>query len=467
MHAARYMTPLSRICVEDLSADVSLDSVDSSSRAEKSDHVPQLLFNLFLHSNHLNLPIHSFSCTDLPFFFGSRFFKNTGAVAGVFTVVGLIALALVFAFITNIVRRRRAKAFDRELQEATREAAAAPAPAFLDDDDDGYGPHGVGSTGAYSSGYVASSNERQFSDLSHGTYGQNPMGHAETYNMRELGPGAGVGEIYDPYAGAAAGAAGGAAGIGIARARSMKSDNSAGNSYGAALADGASPYAAFAGPQGGYNNAPPMPGAGMGGGDPFGATAAQKNLELLEAAGMGAHIAGAGAGTVGALSRSQSQYRDQQPGYGYPQQQQHPQTAQRLSTQSPNDYLALERNRSLGSSGHSHEPSPNSASTGATQYYSPGVVSPYANTIQAHAQQSYQSQIQQPPQQRWSVVNEDPEDAYGGYSPPPGVPAPGALPNPFAGATSTDSHTKEWDRESRASSYSQEEPKRVLKVANE
>ena len=41
-----------------------------------------------------------------------RFFSNKGAVAGVFTVVGLVALALIIALATNVIRRRRAKKFD-------------------------------------------------------------------------------------------------------------------------------------------------------------------------------------------------------------------------------------------------------------------------------------------------------------------------------------------------------------------
>ena len=69
--------------------------------------------------------------------FGNSFFDNKGAVAGVFSVVGLIVLALLFALFFTILRRRRAKKFDREIEAAAREAAAAQPPAgFLDDDDD-------------------------------------------------------------------------------------------------------------------------------------------------------------------------------------------------------------------------------------------------------------------------------------------------------------------------------------------
>ncbi|KAJ8697316.1 hypothetical protein PTI98_007107 [Pleurotus ostreatus] len=63
------------------------------------------------------------------------FFSNTGAVAGEFTVVGVAILAVVFALITNAVRKHRARKFDREIVDAAAEAAAQ-APALLDDDND-------------------------------------------------------------------------------------------------------------------------------------------------------------------------------------------------------------------------------------------------------------------------------------------------------------------------------------------
>lgn len=66
----------------------------------------------------------------------TRFFQNTGAVVGVFVVVGIVATALLVLLATVFIRRRRAKQFDREVQEAAREAARAQAPV---DDDDDYG----------------------------------------------------------------------------------------------------------------------------------------------------------------------------------------------------------------------------------------------------------------------------------------------------------------------------------------
>ncbi|KAF8888318.1 hypothetical protein BD779DRAFT_1672387 [Infundibulicybe gibba] len=213
---------------------------------------------------------------------GSKsFFQNTGAVAGTFTVVGLVAIGLLIALVVALLRRRRNRKLDREIAEAEAEAAMAPAPVFLDDENDVYGP---GAGGGYS-------------DVSsHGTYGQPPMsvGHGmggqEAYGMRELGPG--PGEIYNPAgygAGAAAGA--GAAGIGVARARSTRDGG-----YAAGLQDGAAPYAAFSlphqdmynnsgGPQ--YANMPvPPPNTFRGPGSP--------EFDLLEAAGMGTSAMGAG-----------------------------------------------------------------------------------------------------------------------------------------------------------------------------
>jgi len=72
-----------------------------------------------------------------------------------------------------------------------------------------------------------------------------------------------VGEIYDPYATGVA--AGGAAGIGVARARSAKANlsNDNPNVYAAALQDGGSPYAKFAGPQATYAS------GAVGAGAPF------------------------------------------------------------------------------------------------------------------------------------------------------------------------------------------------------
>ncbi|KAJ7070150.1 hypothetical protein C8F01DRAFT_1246286 [Mycena amicta] len=131
------------------------------------------------------------------------FFQNKAAVGATFAIVGLVVVGIIFALITNSLRRRRARRFDREIAE---EAKRAPAPVFLDDDDDyahgamgggystyggaaahadpyaahpadPYAAHAVSSEGTpsnymYPSGY----SDLGFSDVSsHGTYSQQPM----------------------------------------------------------------------------------------------------------------------------------------------------------------------------------------------------------------------------------------------------------------------------------------------------
>jgi hypothetical protein len=123
------------------------------------------------------------------------FFQNKGAVAGTFTAVGLVVAILLVFIATRWVRRRREKKFDKEIDQAAAEAAAAGAnPDFADDYD--YRSNGTG-FGAYS-------------EASHGTLAQPPLGHDAYGNL-----------------GAASVAEGaGAAGIGVgamARARSHRS----------------------------------------------------------------------------------------------------------------------------------------------------------------------------------------------------------------------------------------------------
>lgn len=174
-------------------------------------------------------------------FFHPRFFNNRGAVAGVFTVVGLIVLAIIVALITNGIRRRRAKKFDDEIAAAAHDAANAQVPNFGYEDD--FQPGGGASYGT--------NNGAKYSDISHGTYTQPPMTIQESYGMRELhgpapAPAPVPGEYLDPGRlgyGVDAAAAAGAAGIGVARARSMRD-----GSYAAGLQEGASPYVAFAYP---------------------------------------------------------------------------------------------------------------------------------------------------------------------------------------------------------------------------
>lgn len=191
----------------------------------------------------------------------TAFFSNKGAVAGTFTAVGVVVAILAIILITSQIRRRRQKRFDREIDEAAREAAGAELPAFLDDDDEpkpygatayggggGYGPSGgYNSQGDWSSSGAGGGGV--YSDTaSHGTYAQAPMSH-ESYPMHDFGstnnPGVGVGGIYDHSGAFAGGAAAAAGAAGIGRAT--------GDPFGA-VATGDSPYPAFLHPAGGYDN---------------------------------------------------------------------------------------------------------------------------------------------------------------------------------------------------------------------
>jgi len=184
-----------------------------------------------------------------------RFFQNKGEVAGVFTVVGLLALVLIIALITNAIRRRQAEKFDREVALAAAEAAANTRGPDLDDD---YGYPGSGMGGSGVSGGMGG----DYSDTtSHGTYSQQPMSHqyggggADMYGMREFGPGVGGGQGFDPYSSAATAMGGaavamggpGAAGIGAAALNRSRSQTA--------------PYNAFAGPPSHNPTQPMMPDA--------------------------------------------------------------------------------------------------------------------------------------------------------------------------------------------------------------
>jgi len=284
-------------------------------------------------------------------------------VAGVFTVVGLVALALFVALVTNIIRRRRARKFDREIAEAAEEAAKAPAPVFLDDDGDDYprpghynltrndysdygndfvGGYGGGGNGGGGGGNGGGGGGPYSDVSSHGTYSQPPMttaGGTESYNMHDMGHHAtGVGELYNPYTAAAAAGVAGAAGVGVARARSTRDPGQFANG----LNEGSAPYAAFAGPtygpgqgsQNGYNNGGGGGNGayGNGNGGAYGPAGAggyprgpgSPEFDLLDAAGMnhgngndappGAAIMGLGAGGVQrgmSLSHNQQQQQPQ------------------------------------------------------------------------------------------------------------------------------------------------------------
>ncbi|KAH9174209.1 hypothetical protein EDB89DRAFT_1953755 [Lactarius sanguifluus] len=120
------------------------------------------------------------------------FFHNKGAMAGVFSAVGVVAIVLVFFLFTSYLRRRRAREFDREIDEAAAAAAAAQPPDFDDYD--------------YNS---AAGGYGHYSETSHGTLSQPPISHDQSANVHGS---------YDAYTGAAGA---GAAGIG-ARGRSLR-----------------------------------------------------------------------------------------------------------------------------------------------------------------------------------------------------------------------------------------------------
>jgi len=144
------------------------------------------------------------------------FFENTGAVAGTFSVVGLIGLGILIFIVTAVIRRRRAERFDKDVALAAAEAAAtAHNPDF---DDYGYSSNGHG-VGTY--GYAD-------------TYRQDPVTYAptrEAYGMSDVG-GVSYADPDNYSVGTAAGP--GAAGIGagaLFRSKSGKDQQDPFNAY--------------------------------------------------------------------------------------------------------------------------------------------------------------------------------------------------------------------------------------------
>ena len=214
------------------------------------------------------------------------FFDNKGAVAGVFTVVGLVGLVIFIAIATNVVRRRRAKRFDDEVAAAAAEASASPRYPFDDYDDNRNG--GYGGTSAYSD------------PESHGTLNQAPLTHSgESYNMSEFNSG------YPSYGNIGAAVGAGAAGIGASRSLSRRENTGnnniqtyadpynggagiagfGANQSGRTNAGQTAPYSAFSGPLGGVPGDPYDPYTAVNNGilrqNSRGAT------DLLDAAGVG------------------------------------------------------------------------------------------------------------------------------------------------------------------------------------
>lgn len=195
-----------------------------------------------------------------------------------------MAVVIAIALITNAIRRRKAKKFDRDVAEAAAEAASAAHNVGPDFDDDEYG-------------YA---NRSVYTDHTHGTYNQTPMKHQESYNMSEL-------PTFDPYNTGATAAAGNA-GVGAAGLNRSRSTTA--------------PYNAFAGPQGVqppmpappdpyFDSAPAMPMHGA-----YPGAYHDPQASLLDAAGFGAPAAAgvAVAATGAALSHSSTLSRNKSSG---------------------------------------------------------------------------------------------------------------------------------------------------------
>ncbi|KAI0697765.1 hypothetical protein BC835DRAFT_735086 [Cytidiella melzeri] len=209
------------------------------------------------------------------------FFKNHGAVAGVFTVVGLVALALLIALLTNAIRRRRALKFDKDVAVAAREAAAAAhasPPDFHDFDDEEYS--------------YGNANRSIYTDQTHGSYNQPPLKPTgyESFNLAELPAATMVGAGYggEQRVGGGPWNSAGVGATGLNRARSTTT-----------------PYNAFAGPVGHGNTMPvadpfhddqsvPIGGVYPAQPQPYHVPGDSREANLLAAAGIG--------GAVGAVT---------------------------------------------------------------------------------------------------------------------------------------------------------------------
>ena len=147
---------------------------------------------------------------------GSSFFDNSGAVGGVFAVVGLVCAGLIAGVVYMLYKRRKAQKMDADVVAAASAAAATTRTPFDDDDPEmieqpGYGTTGAaGASGAYGANnammqqyynnYAPSTNEYEPSHFSVGT----GPGYA---GMGAYGPGAGAAAAgAAAYYGAGAGA---------------------------------------------------------------------------------------------------------------------------------------------------------------------------------------------------------------------------------------------------------------------
>ncbi|GAA5920552.1 hypothetical protein JCM1841_005723 [Sporobolomyces salmonicolor] len=87
---------------------------------------------------------------------GNSFFSNTGAVAGTFVVVGLVAAGIVIFLGFFFVRRKRARRLDEDIRVAAGGAGDGGAGVNRFNDDDEEDLFGAASEGHHSSGYMSS-----------------------------------------------------------------------------------------------------------------------------------------------------------------------------------------------------------------------------------------------------------------------------------------------------------------------
>jgi hypothetical protein len=133
----------------------------------------------------------------------SSFFNNTGAVAGVFVVVGLVVVGMIFALGLLCFRRRRRQRLDREVTAAAIAASAPHQRTPLDEDND------VPSSGHQTTdSYPSTVNQPMQQYNQYGASYSNAGGYDPYASAASGNPYAG----YDATAGAGAGTAVGAAG---------------------------------------------------------------------------------------------------------------------------------------------------------------------------------------------------------------------------------------------------------------
>lgn len=108
----------------------------------------------------------------------SNFFDNTGAVAGVFVVIGLVVTAIIVTFTFIMLRRRRRQRLDRDVAAAAAAAAAASHSRFDEEDDQ---PSMTQYGGYYTATNSGHSVDQQQANLHHGYDYEDPSGGYDPY----------------------------------------------------------------------------------------------------------------------------------------------------------------------------------------------------------------------------------------------------------------------------------------------